>query len=68
MLRRMAKVVLLVALQAAFVASATAAFGRSHTCRCFPDFGRLVLPGGCHFDQSTSQCVNVNCSGVCGLV
>lgn len=68
MSRRIPKMLLLVALLAAFVASGTAAFGRSRTCRCQPDFGRLVPPGGCHFNQSTQQCVKVNCSGVCGLV
>jgi hypothetical protein len=69
MSRRIPKVLLLVALLAAFVASDTAAFGRSTTCRCEPtDLRRLVPPGGCHFNQNTQQCVNVSCKGVCGLV
>jgi hypothetical protein len=66
MLRRIPKVLLLVALLAAFVASSAPAFGGSHTCSCHPlDFRKLVPPGGCHFDQSALQCVNVSCRGAC---
>ena len=69
MSKRMMKVVLLVALLAALVASGSTAFGRSTGCRCQPpDLRKLVPPGGCHFDQSTSQCVNVSCQGSCALV
>jgi hypothetical protein len=65
MLRQIPKVFLLVALLVAFVASGTVAFGRSHTCGCHPDFGRIVPPGGCHLDQRTLQCVNTSCVGIC---
>ncbi len=67
MLRQVSKVLLLVALLGAFVASSAPVFGRSHTCRCYLDNGgrNLVPPGGCHFDQTTSQCVNTSCRGSC---
>ena len=66
MLRRIPKVLLLVALLAAFAASIAPAFGRSHTCSCHPvELRKLVPPGGCHFDQSTLQCVSVSCKGAC---
>ncbi len=66
MLRRIAKVLLLVALLAALVASSAPVFGRSHTCICSANFGRRLPPGGCHFDQRTLQCVNTSCPGICG--
>jgi hypothetical protein len=66
MSRRIPKVLLLVALLAALVVSSAPVFGSSHTCRCFANFGRnLVPPGGCHFDQRTLQCVNTSCPGIC---
>ena len=66
MLRRIPKVLLLVALLAGFAASIAPAFGRSSTCGCLHlDDRQLVPPGGCHFDQHTLQCVNVNCRGYC---
>jgi hypothetical protein len=65
MLRRIPKVLLLVALLAAFVASSAVAFGSSRTCGCFILDKRILRPaGGCHFDQHTLQCVNVNCRGI----
>ncbi len=67
MLRRIPKVLLLVALLAAFAASIAPAFGRSQTCICSADFGRRVPPGGCHFNQTTLQCVNTSCVGNCGV-
>ena len=64
MLRRLATVLLLVALLAAFVASSAPAFAR--TCGCYIYDKRILRPaGGCHFDQSTLQCVNVSCRGTC---
>jgi hypothetical protein len=66
MLRQIPKVLLLVALLAALVASSVPAFGRASSCRCYPDFGRRLPPGGCHFDQRTLQCVNTSCPGICG--
>jgi hypothetical protein len=67
MLSRIAKVLLLVALLAVFVASSATAFGRSHTCSCFRSGDRQLLPqAGCHFDQKTFQCVNTSCRGTCG--
>ncbi len=67
MLTRIPKVLLLVALLAAFVASSAPVFGGSHICRCFLDTGgrNLVPPGGCHFNQLTLQCVNTSCPGSC---
>jgi len=67
MLRRIPKVLLLVALLAALVASSTSAFGGSHTCRCYHSGDRPLIgpPGGCHFDQTALQCVNTSCNGSC---
>jgi hypothetical protein len=66
MLRQIPKVLLLVALLAAWVASSTPAFGGSHTCSCYRSGDRQLLPQvGCHFDQKTSQCVNTSCKGTC---
>jgi hypothetical protein len=66
MLRRIPKVLLLVALLAAFAASIAPAFGTSHTCRCYRSDDRQLLPQvGCHFDQRTLQCVNTGCAGTC---
>ena len=66
MLRRIPKVLLLVALLAAFAASIAPAFGRSHTCSCYRSSDRQLLPqAGCHFDQRTLQCVNTSCPGTC---
>ena len=66
MLRRLATVLLLVALLSALVASGAPAFGGAGTCRCHPsDVRQLVPPGGCRFDQRTLQCVNVSCRGGC---
>ncbi len=67
MLRRIPKVLLLVALLAALVASSAPAFGGSHTCRCYHSGDRPLLPppGGCHFDQTALQCVNTSCNGSC---
>ena len=67
MLKRVSKVILLVALLAALVASGAAAFG-STGCRCYRfigDRGPFPAPGGCHFDQKTLQCVSVSCRGYC---
>lgn len=66
MLRRITKVLLLVALLAAFAASIAPAFGRSRRCSCYRSGDRQLLPQtGCHFDQKTSQCVNTSCGGTC---
>lgn len=64
---RIPKVLLFVALLAAFVASGAPALGGSRTCRCYHSGDRPLLPpsGGCHFDRSTSQCVNSSCPGTC---
>lgn len=67
MLKRRTKVLLLVAFVAAMVASGATAFGRTG-CRCsrfIGDRGPFPAPGGCHFDQKTSQCVSVTCQGSC---
>jgi hypothetical protein len=70
MLRRIPKVLMLVALLAAFAASIAPAFGGSHSCSCAKADKRLVPPGqgGCHFDQRTLQCVNTGCAGTCYLL
>jgi len=66
MLRRVATVLLLVALLSALVASGAPAFGGASTCRCHAaDIRQLVPPGGCHFDQRALQCVNTSCRGAC---
>ena len=66
MLRRIPRVLLLVAFLAAFAASIAPAFGRSHTCSCYRSGDRQLLPqAGCHFDQRTLQCVNTSCPGTC---
>jgi hypothetical protein len=67
MLRHIPKVLLFVALLAALVASSAPVFGGPHTCSCAKADKRLILPGqgGCHFDQSTLQCVNTSCAGTC---
>jgi hypothetical protein len=66
MLRRIPKVLLVIALLVAFMASSVAVFGSSRTCGCFILDKRILRPaGGCHFDQHTLQCVNVNCRGYC---
>jgi hypothetical protein len=66
MLRRIPKVLLLVALLAAFAVSIAPAFGRSHRCSCYRSGDRQLLPQvGCHFDQKISQCVNTSCNGTC---
>ena len=67
MSRRMPKMLLLVALLAAFVASGTAAYGGSRACGCYfvKDFRLIHAPGGCQFDKSTSQCVSVSCTASC---
>jgi len=58
MLKRIPKVLLLVAFLAAFAASIAPAFGRAGACGCHPsDVRQLVPPGGCHFDRKTLQCV-----------
>ncbi len=67
MLRRIPKVLLLVALLAAFAASSIPAFGGSSHCHCFRVFGKGGA-GGCHFDQKTSQCVITTCNGACILL
>jgi hypothetical protein len=68
MLRRIPKVLLLVALLAGFAASIAPAFGRPRTCGCYRFVGERIFkaPGGCHLDQTTSQCVSANCRGFCG--
>jgi hypothetical protein len=65
MSKQIPKVLLFVALLAAFVVSGSAAVGRT-TCRCYTVKVRILpAPGGCKFDKTTSQCVSVSCSGVC---
>jgi len=66
MLRRISKVLLLVAFLAALVASSAPVFAGSTSCRCYRAGDRqLGPPGGCRFDKRTSQCVNVSCGGYC---
>ncbi len=66
MLKQLPKVLLLVALLAAFAVSSIPAFGTDGaTCKCltFKAGG-----GGCHFDKKTSQCVNTGCKTGCLLI
>ena len=66
MIKQIPKVLLLLALLAAFVASGASAFGKSHSCSCYRSGDRQLLPQvGCHFDPKTSQCVNTGCPGTC---
>jgi hypothetical protein len=66
MLRRIPKVLLLVALLAALVASSAQVYGGSTKCSCYRSGDRQLLPHtGCHFDQRTLQCVNTSCPGTC---
>jgi hypothetical protein len=67
MLRRIPKVLLLVALLAAFAASIAPAFGSASACGCYRFVGDRIFraPGGCHFDQSKLQCVSTSCTGSC---
>ncbi len=62
MLRPMPKLLLLVALLSAFLVSSASAFAGGD-CECF-SFHRKYT-GGCQFDKTTSQCVNVSCKGLC---
>ncbi len=67
MLRRIPKLLLLVALLVAFAASSIPAFGKSG-CTCFnPCFGCKGggQTGGCQFNKNTSQCVNTGCKTFC---
>jgi hypothetical protein len=64
MLKRIPKVLLLVAFLAALLASSAPVFAGSSRCSCYKDY-RIIGPG-CHFDPRTSQCVNVSCGGYCG--
>jgi len=62
MLRRIPKLLLLVALLAAFAASSAPASGSPFHCRC------LGTSGGCHFDAKSSQCIITSCRGACVLI
>jgi hypothetical protein len=68
MLRQIPKVLLLVALLAALVASSAPLFGGANACGCYRFVGDRIFkaPGGCHFDQTTLQCVSRSCRGFCG--
>ena len=66
MLKRISKVLLLVALLAALLASSAPVLRGSKTCSCNRSGDRQLLPQvGCHFDQRISQCVNTSCPGTC---
>jgi hypothetical protein len=61
------KVLLLVALLLTLAAGIVPAFAKSSGCACYIQIGErfFLRRGGCHFDQKTSQCVNISCSGAC---
>ena len=63
--RQIPKVLLLVALLAAFAASSAPAFGKSCGCYMFKDYRIFRVPGGCRFDQTAKQCVSTSCTGSC---
>jgi len=66
MLKRIPKMLLLVTLLTALVASSAPVLRGSKTCRCYRSGDRQPLPQvGCHFDQRTSQCVKTSCPGTC---
>lgn len=64
MLRRIPKLLLLVALLSAFVASSIPAFGDS-VCICNTPFRKGPPGDRCHFDKNISQCINTSCPGIC---
>lgn len=64
MLRPIPKLLMLVALLAAFAASSIPAFGGSG-CNCSDFFKNGGHQGGCQFDKKTNQCVDIGCKGVC---
>jgi hypothetical protein len=63
MVRRISKVLLLVALLTGFVVSSVPAFGDS-ACYCVNNL-RKGQRGGCQFDKKSSQCINTGCDGLC---
>ena len=68
MLKQILKVVLLVALLVTFVVSSAPSFAAFHTksktCQCECAFLKSC-GGSCHFDTTTSQCVNISCKFGC---
>ncbi len=69
--RLIPKLLLLVALVAAFAASSIPAFGGSKVCLCINTNcfgGSCPGSGGCQFDKKTSQCVTTGCRGICSLI
>jgi hypothetical protein len=64
MLRRIPKVLLLVALLTAFLASSVPAFAGHSFCFCSQE----PHDGGCHLDKKTFQCVNTGCPGFCAFI
>jgi hypothetical protein len=68
MLRRIPKLLLLVALLTTLVASSVPTFGafgtKSKICMCSGPVLR-ASGGSCHFDKTTSQCVNISCKFGC---
>lgn len=70
MFRLILKLFLVLALLAMFAVTSVPAFAGGKTCSCFSSkcapFGKGGCgEGGCSFDNKTSQCVNVSCSGIC---
>jgi hypothetical protein len=68
MLNQLIRVVLLVALLAALVASNARVFAGHRVCSCFSskcEGKGGCSPGGCTFDKKTGQCVNTGCTGLC---
>ena len=65
MLKQLPKVLLLLGLLTAFVASSVQAFAGEKVCLCVTGSFKSPHPGGCQFDKKTSQCVNTGCPGLC---
>jgi hypothetical protein len=65
MLNQIFRIVLLVALLSAFVASSASAFDQTFVCLCLSAPGKQVA--GCEFDQKVGQCINKNCAVGCFL-
>ena len=65
MLKRVPKLLLLVALLATFVVSRAPVFGRGKGCVCVINGGTSSKTGGCNFKNG--QCINTGCKGFCAF-
>ncbi len=62
MLKQLPKVLLLLGLLTAFVASRAPTFGTDLAgCNCIGSLSNSKSSAGCHFDKKTSQCIDTGC-------